>query len=231
VSLAKSIFQSETLRRILCWIAALYIRLVRHTGPWSLIKDDALAPFGSFGKPFILCFWHGRILMMPYVWQREDAIHMLISQHRDGQLIAKTVGHFSIETIAGSTSSGGTSALRAMLKTLKEGRCVGVTPDGPRGPRMRASMGIVNLARISGVPIIPATFGVTRRKVLSSWDHFIVPFPFSRGVFVWGDPIVVARSADDEALEAARKNVEDSLNAISEKADRICNLEPIEPAP
>jgi lysophospholipid acyltransferase (LPLAT)-like uncharacterized protein len=117
-----------------------------------------------------------------------------------------------------------------MLKSLKSGQCVGITPDGPKGPRMRASSGIVNLAKLAGVPILPATFSTSRRKLLGSWDRFAVALPFSRGVFVWGDPITVTRNADEPELESARRLVEASLNAITVDADSRLGLETPRPA-
>jgi lysophospholipid acyltransferase (LPLAT)-like uncharacterized protein len=229
VKASKKILGNETVRRFLCWLGARYIRLVLATGRWTMVRGEASIPYIDAGIPFIFCFWHGRILMMPYAWERRDRAHMLISQHRDGQIIARTVEHFGIRTIAGSTQRGGAAALRTMLKVLRAGDCVGITPDGPRGPRMRASDGIVNVARMAGRPIIPMTFGACRRKVVPSWDRFVVPLPFSRGVFVWGDPIEVPRDMDDAAVEAARVKVEESLNAITAEADRLTGHAPIEP--
>ena len=226
----KRLLKSDGLRRVLCWLGSLYIRLVHATGRWQVIGGDAARAHWAAGRPFILCFWHGRILMMPHCWPRDRDIHMLISQHRDGQIIARTVGHFGIKTVAGSSSRGGAQALRAMVKALKAGDCVGITPDGPRGPRMRASDGAVALARLSGVPIIPATFGAARGRVLQSWDRFLVAWPFGRGVIVWGDPIDVARDADAAALGAARLRVENALNAITVEADRLTGRVPVEPA-
>ncbi len=95
---------------------------------------------------------------------------------------------------------------------------------------MRASNGIVTLARMAGVPIIPGTFGVSRRLLLASWDRFCVPLPFCRGVFIWGEPIRVARDADEAALELARRQVEDALNQITWEADRLCGHDRVEPA-
>lgn len=227
----KRILKSDGLRRALCWLGSLYIRLVHATGRWQVIGGDAARAHWAAGRPFILCFWHGRILMMPHCWPRDKAIHMLISQHRDGQIIARTVGHFGIKTVAGSSSRGGAQALRAMVKALKTGDCVGITPDGPRGPRMRASDGAVALARLSGAPIIPATFGAARGRVVQSWDRFLVAWPFGRGVIVWGDPIDVPRDADTDQLEAARARVEDALNTITAEADRLTGRVPVEPAP
>ncbi len=116
-----------------------------------------------------------------------------------------------------------------MLRILKGGESVGLAPDGPHGPRMRASTGITHLARLSDATILPATFSIDRRRVLSTWDRFVVPWPFGRGVMVWGDPIHVPRDADDHALEAARQRVEDALNAITAEADRLCGTAPVEP--
>ena len=223
------VLRNGRVRRILCRLAALYIRLAYVSGRWTVQGADIPRRLWDEGRPFILCFWHGRLSMMPYSWPLGVPIHMLISRHRDGQLIADTVSHFGIRTVVGSTRHGGSGALRAMLRILKEGQSVGITPDGPHGPRMRASNGIATLARMSGVPILPATFSIDKRRVLKSWDSFIVPWPFGCGVIVWGDPIDVPRDADDEAMEAARQQVEDALKAITAEADRLCGATPVEP--
>ncbi|MGE5546919.1 MAG: lysophospholipid acyltransferase family protein [Solirubrobacterales bacterium] len=230
MGLAKRIGKSEGLRGALCWLAAQYVRLVWATGRWR-IENSALANrLWDEGRPFILAFWHNRLLMMPKSWRAGVPIHMLISQHRDGQLIARTVGHFGIGTVAGSTTRGGAGALRAMLKALKAGECVGITPDGPKGPRQRASEGIVSVAKLSGCPILPATYAVESRRVLRSWDRFVIPLPFSRGVVRWGDPIEVPRDADAEALEQARRRIEEAMNLLAVGADRDVGAEAIEPA-
>ena len=117
-----------------------------------------------------------------------------------------------------------------MLKIIQSGENVAITPDGPRGPRMRAQAGIVLLARLSGAPIVPATYAVSRRKLASSWDRFVIALPFSRGVYLWGAPIYVARDADEEALENARLELENSLNDLTEAADRRVGVVPVTPA-
>ena len=185
----------------------------------------------SNNEPFILAFWHGRLLMMPYSWRCEKPVHMLISQHRDGQLIAHIVKHFGIATVSGSSSKGGAVALRALVKILKAGECVGVTPDGPRGPRMRVSDGIISLARLTGAPILPATYSIARGAALRSWDRFLLAAPFSRGIIVWGDPVYIDRDADSEAIEQYRFKLEEQMNAITQEADKNVGREPISPAP
>lgn len=231
MSLVKAISRNERLRAVLCWIGARYIRWVFRTGRWEFVGQDIPQRYWNAGLPFILAFWHGRLLLMPHSWRPDKPIHMLISQHRDGQFIAKTVAHYGIDTIAGSSSRGGSAALRAMLKALKQGESIGITPDGPRGPRYRASPGIVNVARLAGVPIIPVTYSVKRRFVLGSWDRFILALPFTKGVFVWGRPIAVPRDASAAALEAYREEVEERLNALTAAADMRMGHAAIAPAP
>ncbi len=218
-------------RSLVCWGAAQYIRIVYRSGHWRVVGGETPARHWDEGKPFIVAFWHGRLLMMPYAWRRGRAMNMLISQHRDGDLIAKTIGHFGLGTVRGSSRHGGAGALRSLVRALARNNYAGVTPDGPNGPRMRASDGIISVARLSGAPIIPVAFGASRRTILKTWDRFVVPLPFSRGVFVWGEPIRVARDADADALEAARKDVEDRLNAVTHEADRLCGRETVTPAP
>ncbi|MDA0305084.1 MAG: lysophospholipid acyltransferase family protein [Proteobacteria bacterium] len=226
----KRILKSEIVRRFFCFLASLYIRLAFHSGRWSVVGGEIPKRFWDEGKPFILGFWHGRLLMMPYCWDPKKTIHMLISQHRDGQLIARTVGHFGIKTAAGSSTRGGAQALRTMVKALGRGEYVGITPDGPRGPRMRASEGVVSVARLSGVPVIPAAFGCNRGRVISSWDRFLIAWPFTRGVIVWGEPVMVDRAADASAQETARQQIEDGLNAVTAEADRLSARSPVKPA-
>ncbi len=230
MGLLKALSRSDAVRRPLCWVGAQYIRLVHATGHWQTIGGELPAGFWDRGQPFVLAFWHGRILMMPYSWRRTQPIRMLISTHRDGQIIARTVSHFGIDTVAGSSNRGGSAAMRAMLRALKDGICVGITPDGPRGPRMRASDGIVQVARLSGATILPCSFAASRRHVLGSWDRFVVALPFSRGIFIWGRPITVARDAAPAELEQARLAIERELNAITEEADARMGHAPLQPA-
>ena len=229
--LLKAILKSNSVRTAACWLGAQYIRLVHATGNWQLVGDDTIRKLRSEGQPFIVSIWHGRILMMPYAWICGEQMHMLISQHQDGQLIAKVISYFGIDTVAGSTSKGGASALRGMLRTLRAGECVGITPDGPRGPRMRASEGIISLARIAGVPIFPATYSVARGRVLGSWDRFLVAAPFSSGVFVWGEPVFIDRNASAKDLELARIELEERMNTITRDADERVGRTPVAASP
>ena len=230
MSLAKRVL-SNVVERGLCWLAHLYIRFVHATGRWEYVGVEARGALWRDGTPFILAFWHGRLLMMPYVWRCGMPIHALISQHRDGRLLSRTSGHFGVDTVTGSSTRGGLAAVRGIAAILKAGESVAVTPDGPRGPRMRAAEGVARIAKLTGAPVLPASYSIRRRRIFGSWDRFVLALPFSRGVFVFDRPVTVGRDADAAAIEAARRAIEDSLNAITAEADRRCGHEPIEPAP
>lgn len=227
----KRCLRSGPVQALLGRAIAAYIRTVRATARWDTVNGHVPARFWDAGEPFIGVFWHGRMLMMPPCWPRGLAINMLISDHADGRVIARAIGRFGQRAVVGSTTRGGTQALRDLLRALGRGECVAVTPDGPRGPRMRVTGAVVDLARLSGRPIVPVAFGASARRVASSWDRFVVALPWGRGVHVWGEPVWVARDADAAARETARRTLEDRLNAITAEADRRVGAPVIEPAP
>ena len=229
-----------TLKRILkrkeaqimsAWVGAWWIRLVARTTRWEVRMPESVRQITEGTEPYIGVFWHGRMMMMHHAWPRRGRIHLLISAHRDGLLVSRMIARLGFPTLSGSTRKGGTTALRAMQRVLADGDCVGITPDGPRGPRMRVKLGTIKLAQWSGRPILPATFSTTGREILGSWDRFCYARPFSRGVILWGEPLSVPREADGATLETLRQRLENRLNALTDEADRLCGQAPVEPAP
>jgi lysophospholipid acyltransferase (LPLAT)-like uncharacterized protein len=211
--------RSDRLRRVLCYSIYLYIRFVYRTGRWDVEGAEHPRRLREAGKPFILAFWHGRLMMIPMAWQRLAPIYMLISAHRDGRIIADAVAHFGVQTVTGSTRRGGSAALRTMVKALAAGDCVGITPDGPAGPAMIASAGIVNVARLARVPIVPVTFAASGRRHMRSWDRMQIALPFSRGVFIWGEPIEIGTGLDETGIERARRRVEQRMQEMVAEAE------------
>lgn len=228
--LLKRIMRREAPRAIACRLAAGYIRLVRRTGRWAIEGTEIPERLVAEGRPFIVAFWHGRLLMLPEAWRYAPRFNMVISRHPDGQLIARTVKHLGIDVIAGSTRHGGAAVLRAMVRAIEAGECVGVTPDGPRGPRMRASPGVVHAARLSGAPIVPLAYSATPSRLLPSWDRLMVPLPMGRGIMRWGEPIMVAHDADEAGIAAALETVEQRLNTMTRALDEALGLKAVEPA-
>lgn len=227
----RDLLRYRPIQAIACRAASGYIRLVRASGRWTVENAEGMARRVAEGKPFIACFWHGRLLMMPYAWGYSAPMHILISHHRDGRLIAAVLDRFGIGTISGSSSKGGEAAVLRMIRTLRRGEFVGLTPDGPRGPRMRASLGVIRTAQRTGVPIAPVSFAASRRKVLGSWDRFVVALPFARGVIRIGDFIDVPPDADAETRERLRRRLEDDLNALTRELDARFGFDAIEAAP
>jgi lysophospholipid acyltransferase (LPLAT)-like uncharacterized protein len=216
----RRLLRNARLRRAACWAMHRYIRFVYRTNQWTVEGSEAPRRLVAEGQAFIGAFWHGRMMMIPMAWQRMAPMHMLISAHRDGRIIADAVAHFGIQAIAGSTRRGGSAALRNLLKKLKEGDCVAITPDGPRGPALSVSIGIVNAARLAQVPIVPITYATSRRWIFPSWDRFHVALPFGRGVFLWGKPIEIAAELDEAGLERTRSLIEARMVEMVDEADR-----------
>jgi len=219
---------------LVCRLLAHYIRLLELTTRWTAHGTGELQRMSAAGEPFIVAFWHGRMVLMAGAWRRFGSgrtIHILISRHRDGQTVSRVISHLGIKSIAGSSSRGGAAALRTMLKTIKAGDYIGITPDGPRGPLMRASPGVARAASLSGVPVFVASYSAVHRRFLKSWNRFLLPLPFGRVVFVVGGPIVVPHGADAAALEMTRRRIEDALNEATREADTACGIEPTSPLP
>lgn len=217
--LAKTIGRKPLIQRALAASAAGLIGAVKLTTRWRTVNGAVAASAWAGERPVIVAFWHNRLAMMPACWPSRAPFHMLISAHPDGRLIAHTVAHFGISTISGSSTRGGGEALRSLARALMSGASVGVTPDGPRGPRMTVGDGIMVLARLAGVPILPAAIAVSHRLLLNTWDRLIIPLPFGRGAMIWGEPITVPRDADEATLAALRAKLEEELTRVSVEAD------------
>jgi lysophospholipid acyltransferase (LPLAT)-like uncharacterized protein len=170
------------------------------------------------GKRVIIAFWHARQLMMPLTYRGTQA-HILISQHQDGEIIARIVERFGFKAVRGSSTRGGVEALRELIRLGRSGVDLVVTPDGPKGPAQVAKMGVIQLAWASGLPIVPLTFGCSKKKHFASWDCFMVPYPWSRGLYRWGAPIWVPRELDESALEAKRLELETTLKKMTTEVD------------
>ncbi len=165
-------------------------------------------------RSLIAVFWHNRILAMPllYVrfcnWRRG---YCLTSPSKDGAIVAGVMAHFQIKSVRGSSSRRGSAALREMAAVLAAGGDIGISPDGPRGPKYQLHPGAIKLAQLTGAPIMPLHVAYSRYWELKSWDAFRIPKPFARVSVVVGEPFAVPRDLDQEAFEAMRVNLETVL--------------------
>jgi lysophospholipid acyltransferase (LPLAT)-like uncharacterized protein len=166
---------------------------------------------------YIYAFWHENLLVLARHYGRPD-VHVLISQHADGQLIAETCHWLGFSLVRGSTTRGGVEALRHMMR-LGNGH-IAITPDGPRGPRRRVQSGLIYLAAQTGLPIVPGGVGYCRPWRAGSWDRFALPRPCSAARCVTGRPIAVPADLSRDQLEEYRQQVEQSLEEVSRLAER-----------
>jgi lysophospholipid acyltransferase (LPLAT)-like uncharacterized protein len=216
----KQVLRSPAVQWVVGVAATVYMRIVRLTG-----RLDRPEP--PTGGPFILATWHSRLFLLSYLRLGERPLIALISGNRDGQLISKIARMFGIYTVVGSSSRGGSKAIREMIRLSREGHSIYVTPDGPRGPAMKAQRGVVELARLTGLPILPASASTSSGGERDTWDRILVPYPFGRTVVRWGEPICVAKNAN---LDTVRSRIETALTELQHRADQACGRDVTAPA-
>ncbi len=175
------------------------------------------------GKKKIYVFWHEHLLTLTYTHRRRG-ICVLVSRHRDGEFIAKVLHRLGFSTARGSSSRGGSEGALEMCRSYRKGWDLGVTPDGPRGPRRRAQPGAVRLAQLTGASLLPMAVAAEKRIVLNSWDRFQIPLPFSRVVIAYDEPVEVARSASASEIDALRERLEESLTRVSATAQAAATV-------
>jgi hypothetical protein len=197
------------------FLAASFIRLLRATVRIQHHGDERVREWERRGDHFILAFWHRHLLLMPYAY-RGQRISVLVSQSRDGELIARTVARLGIDSSRGSSSRGGIAGMRSLLRKAAEGWDIAFTPDGPRGPLREVQPGVILAAASTGLPILPVAVAASRAKLLRSWDRFMIPLPFSTVHIVYGEPLVVERRGDLEATAAELKQRLETVESAAE---------------
>lgn len=201
--------------KLLSFSAYIFLRLLRATVRVRHIHAERL----QSTPQHILAFWHEVILMSLFCkWRVPTTV--MISRSKDGEIVAAVVERFGVEAARGSSNKGGSVALREILREAHEGRNIAFTPDGPKGPRRIVKEGVVYAAKITGLPIVPFHFTAKAKKRLRSWDQMILPRPFTRGVFAYGQPIIVPRDGD---VEEWRLIIEKEMNDLADEAEAEVN--------
>lgn len=193
----------------------LVIRALRATMRVRIVGGDIPQAFHDRGEGIINVFWHSRLLLLPFAYTGEK-IHVLISSHGDGKIIANVMKKFGFGVVHGSSSKEGKRAYREMMQLARADRDLAITPDGPRGPAEVVKAGAINLALRTGRPVIPLAYSASQAKRFASWDRFMLPYPFSRGVIIWGDPL---SCREGEESEEFRQRIEEALRVVTAKAD------------
>lgn len=174
--------------------------------------------FRREGRPVIFVFWHGQLLPLVHVHRDQD-IAVLISEHGDGEVLARVVRHLGFHPVRGSSTRGATKALRGIIRAARAGHDLGITPDGPKGPPGVFKPGALAAAQATGYPVIPMAVAASGGWRFRSWDAFLVPRPMARLHVHYGEPRFVPRTLSREGLDALAKEMGDVLNDLTARAE------------
>jgi lysophospholipid acyltransferase (LPLAT)-like uncharacterized protein len=200
------------------------IKVIGKTVRWEIEGWENWETASNDGKVPIYTFWHNRVFLATYFWQRRRIV-VMTSQSFDGEYIARFIQRFGYGAARGSSTRGAVGAVVEMARLMRAGVATAFTIDGPKGPRYVAKMGAVLLAKKTGAPILP--FTITTRKfweAKKSWDGFQVPKPFTQALLEIAPPIYVASDITDDALEAKREELQATLDELNQRGQNWADL-------
>ncbi len=197
-------------------LAHTLMRTVLSSCRLTVTNQDFFEERASSGKNMIFVSWHNRLTVLPYYYHYRygfNNLTMMVSQSRDGEMLKRLLEKYGIETVRGSTSRGGASAIKTMIRVARAGRDTAVSLDGSKGPRCKVQLGALLLAQITGLPLVPLTVDMTKKIVLKTWDRMMIPLPFGRVYAMFADPMYIPRDA---------KNLTIYQQRLQETMERIC---------
>ena len=206
---------------ILGFFTFLYIRAVNLTSSIQFENESIPKQFWNNDKPFILAFWHSQLMMIGFSWKKNKNVNILASGHSDGRFGAIVGKYFNLNNIQTSEKNKSVS-LRSIFKLLNDNNYIGITPDGPRGPKEIVSEGIIKIAKTSKVPIIPIGFWSSKNFKLKSWDSFLITLPFSKCSFVWNKPLEIPYNIQENQIQHYQKLLQEKINQSVKKAQNNC---------
>lgn len=204
---------------IISFFGSIFIRLIGLTWRVKWEGTGNLEKARELSGNLVFSFLHSRMLVLSYT-HRGRNVQVLTSEHYDGDLMGRTIKRLHFGHLKGSSTRGGAKALRQLVAVLKKGFDVGLTVDGPKGPRGIVQQGAVEISRMTGCVIIPISNTAEKRYLFNSWDRFQLPLPFSRVIVSYGIPVVVKTDADTAEREKARELLQKRLNGITADLDR-----------
>jgi len=186
----------------------------------TVLGEDEYRRLRKAGRPVVILIWHGKILLAPYFFRGRNMMP-LVSPSGDGEIVARLLDGWGYKTLRGSGSHFIKKAWLEMKGELEGGGEVIIVSDGPRGPDRKLKMGAVKLAAETGAALVPFSFSADRKKILKSWDSFLIMPPFSRVVAAYGPPLEVPRGLSAEGLERERQRIERILVEFDRATDRF----------
>ena len=217
----KKLLKKKFVQNILGFFTFLYIRAVNLTSSIQFENESIPKQFWNNDKPFILAFWHSQLMMIGFAWEKKQNVNILASSHSDGRFGAIVGKYFNLNNIQTSEKNKSVS-LRSIFKLLNDNNYIGITPDGPRGPKEIVSEGIIKIAKTSKVPIIPIGFWSSKNFKLKSWDSFLITLPFSKCSFVWNKPLEIPYNIQENQIQHYQKLLQEKINQSVKKAQNNC---------
>jgi lysophospholipid acyltransferase (LPLAT)-like uncharacterized protein len=208
---------------LLTQLLGMSTALLRATLRVELLNSRHYAELQARRVPILYVLWHGRMFLPVIDVLRHQGIVTMASQSRDGNIIARWLENNGYLVTRGSTSRGGSEALRHMVRQVRLGHSGALTVDGPRGPARVVQSGVVRLARLTKAWILPISFSSTWPLFLRSWDRYLLPKPFSRNVIIYGEPFAVPKDMSDETALA---KIRAALDEVTAEADRNTGTRP-----
>lgn len=206
------------------------MRSVFHTARKRYVHPENLTRFFESGQVVIMAAWHNRNFLSPFGYlahhPKGRRLHPMASASKDGALAAHAMAGIGLNCVRGSTRKGGSSALRKMIRILRDGQDLAFTPDGPRGPLHHIEEGVIVAAKMTGAPIVPISFQAKRKKRLNSWDRLIVPALFTRINYVYGEPLFVPRDCGSERIAEYASRLQQELLRIGKLAGSFDENDP-----
>ncbi|MGZ3305280.1 MAG: lysophospholipid acyltransferase family protein [Asticcacaulis sp.] len=224
----KKLLENPAVQATMAWVIASYLKFCYATTKWTYYGQDEMAEIWKHSA--IAAFWHERVQLGHAVWPKGYELSptaILSSQSKSGNVSVMINAHFGCHSIRGSSAKrsdptknkGGTAAFLEMMRWLKKGGHIAVTPDGPRGPARIMTDGTLKLAQAGGVPLVFFSAAVKKHKRFDSWDRLIFPFPFNKGIIIWRVFGPIPRDLSDEAFEVMRLAAEKALTDLCDEAD------------
>ena len=205
-------------RYTIAWLLPWLIRGLILTFRPVYVQEHIVRGVAQSGRPLLLACWHGRMFCCFPLYRRYRLV-ALVSRSRDGELISRILARLGIAAVRGSSSRDGARGLLALIHQMRQGYVAVVTPDGPRGPLYAAQPGVVMAAAQTGAVIVPVTYSARWKKIVHTWDRFVIPLPWSRVVVIYGEPIAVPAGGSADVLQDKLQELEMSLRRITEMAD------------
>ncbi|MBU6338521.1 MAG: lysophospholipid acyltransferase family protein [Rickettsiales bacterium] len=232
--LLRRITYSWLFQQLICLIVLCYMKLVYHSSKKIFINEEVLIEAVKNKIPLVIPFWHNRLMMIPFVTVKTKKLYhnynfmTLSSNHGDGRFVGKVMEKIGLISIYGSSKDGrkasrgiDISNLKQIIKGLKNGLSLGITPDGPRGPNQKINGDIINIAKISKAKILPISYSCSKNKRLNSWDKFYIPLPFSKLCFYLDNSFIeVPNNLDEKGEEELKNLIENRMNFVQEESQK-----------